>query len=1407
MTERKIPVLPFVNLHGHTTFSIFDGFGYPAAHMEHAYASGMDALAITDHGNMNALSFQVQAAQKMKKEGHIIKPIYGVEAYYVPSIPKWRLDYERHKEEKSVKDEEDSNIILEDDQSLKTGKAKSVLNRRSHLLLLAKNPVGLRNLYKLVSLSYRKENFYRYPRVDQEMLKANCEGIIASSACLGGIFGNIYHATKFDGADAVISAMRKETEFWIKTFGDDWYGELQWNASPDQHTLNDYVIQLSYEFGFKLITTNDFHYPNRELWKDREIYKRLGWLGKSNTEKPIWMSDELPSNIDQTGYELYPRNGDETWEAFLHYSALENNKQYDYNLIERSIRETADIAYNKIEDFYPDTSIKLPSWVVPAGKRPEQILARQCADEMKKRGLNKNLEYIERLKRELYVIKDRGFSKYFLTMKLIVDEAKNMMLVGPGRGSSAGSLVAYLLGITQIDPIKWGLQFERFLLRNSTSMPDIDTDFSDPTRLKDFFKEKWGEYSVIQITNFNTLQIRSLLKDVSKFYGILWKEADDTIDAMMKEAIGQAKEANDIIAGVYAPTFEEFKQYSPTLRSFLSKYPQVDTHIANLQGMIRSLSSHASGTLIADSLNGEMPLISVGGKPQTPWTEGQAQRHLEPFGFIKFDILGLKTLEMFETCIKHILRRKYNIEEPTFAEIRDFYNKNLHPNIIDFDNQKIWENVFQQGKWLGIFQFSNSGAQEFCKQVKPTSIAELSDITSIFRPGPLCISGDSKILIRKYSRHKKEYVVTSIKHLYEKRIKIGNGKRSRWEHYKHTLISLNENTKEFFVNDIVDVCHSGQKPVFKLAVQRSLTGPASKRTTLKLKATLEHKFLTLAGWKALKDIKEGEYICISRGKQERGYRKKRLDTKYLSGKKNFRNLAFYNYQYKCIFCDWTDGSLDVNHIEGNRFTNNDPNNLCFMCPNHHRAYTEGKFGIEELSAQREKYKLPFTVDSIFVRFLGIESAGVEETYDLEVRGPWHNFVADGVIVHNSANVNDKYIAIKNELEHAEYVHPIVEEILGPTKGQLIYQEQIASLAHRLGKDISLDDGNMLRKLLTKKGTGKNEQLDDLYSRFKDGCLEKGISLEKTEELMQHIEFFNKYGFCLSHSCSYSVLSFQCAWLAHYHTPEWAVAFLSREPEDKKEKALSIVKSLGFTIEPLDINTSGADWEIKDDHTLVQPLSSIKGMGPMAVEEVLKHRPFKKIEEVLFNDNIAYMQLNRAKLDVLTRSGAMNSLIDSRFNHLKHFWISCIADRPKTMKKMLETIEATKLEPDFSREEKIIFETELTGMYPLDKVVKQTLIDRMKYTKIPPISEFDASIGVAWCVPKKFEIRKTKGGKSYFVVEVIDSNFVLTQARCWSINPEKDGFHLHHPYLVKPEWSEKWGFSTRGILARNWKLLG
>lgn len=721
----------FVGLHSHSVFSVFDAIGYPNEHIDFAVSNGAEALALTDHGNMDGLSYQVLHSKKINANGTKFKPIFGVEAYFVPSIADWRTLHESLKTDKKGKEEDESKTVVENEEETKS-ESKSMLNKRHHLVLLAQNNVGLKNIYKMISDSYQPENFYRYPRIDLEMLKRHNEGIIVLQACLGGYLAKAMWEMKDKPRDDIKNEMKKRAQQFVDIFGDRYYLEMQWNAIPEQHFLNKMFLEISKEMNIKVVSTADAHYPNPDAWKTREIYKRLGWLNN----KPDYGVDSLPKTREELKYEIYPKNYSQMFESYKKYSQL-CGEVYDDQDVISSLEETSRIAFDRIENFYPDTKVKLPTFALDKTKTPIKQLTEICIESMKQKALDKDSKYIERLFKELKVIDTRDFASYFLTMKLISDEARTFQLCSPGRGSAAGSLISFLCGITTLDPVKHNLQFERFLLAEGTDYPDIDFDCSNPMALKDYFIDKWGKFSVVPITNYNTLKFRSLIKDVSKLFGIDYAEVNSVTSTMLAEATPEAKKKNGIRAGMYEPTYEELLEFSPSLNKFFLKYPQIKESIEGLSGMVKSASRHAGGIILGDNLSTEMPLKVSGGVVQTPWSEGQNVRHLEPFGFIKYDILGIETLNVMEQCIRKILMKKNNTKDVSFQEIKEWYNSHLDPSSNNLDDQEVFQNVFIDGKFPGIFQFTDSKAQEFCKKVEPKSIYDISVITSIYRPGPL----------------------------------------------------------------------------------------------------------------------------------------------------------------------------------------------------------------------------------------------------------------------------------------------------------------------------------------------------------------------------------------------------------------------------------------------------------------------------------------------------------------------------------------------------------------------------------------------------------------------------------------------------------------------------------------------
>lgn len=539
--KRKTDIIApkyFTGIHAHSGFSLGDGLNNPKEHIDFAIDNGMDSLALTDHGNMNGFSHQYLHNEDLKKKGVDFKALFGIECYFHPSLKGWQSLYEseaiRKKSEKqtasnakkktaskkhdssnsysnieneaeeigdSIKEKVDEDLdgasTIEDEEESKSNKIKNPLYQRSHLVLLAKNDEGLKSLFQCVSKSF-KDGFYKYPRMDFDMLKQHANGnIIASSACIGSPLAKIV----FDNQDTknlpdkfidlepnnynfdkIQIQLKDMVERFQDTFGkENYYLELQFNSLNVQHLVNMHLIECSKRTGAPLVVTCDSHYANPKYWKEREIYKLMAQMGIMK-KTPEELSAKIPQKIDELKCELYPKNAEQVWQTYL-----DTTGQYDFyddKQVKDAIQLTHSIAHDQIGDVKMDKKVKLPAINKLIEKDKLEALINEIDDkllssdedyiafqQLKKdaiigatwRKVQDKPEYIERLKEELSVVKKLKFSKYFLTYAKIMELVSKEMLVGPARGSAAGSLLAYVLNITQIDPIKNGLLFERFL--------------------------------------------------------------------------------------------------------------------------------------------------------------------------------------------------------------------------------------------------------------------------------------------------------------------------------------------------------------------------------------------------------------------------------------------------------------------------------------------------------------------------------------------------------------------------------------------------------------------------------------------------------------------------------------------------------------------------------------------------------------------------------------------------------------------------------------------------------------------------------------------------------------------------------------------------------------------------------
>lgn len=643
----------FTHLHLHTGYSLLDGSSKIRELVKRVKELGMDACAITDHGVMYGV---IEFYKACKAEG--IKPILGCEVYVAPG------------------------------SRFEKGMEKSA-KRYNHLILLAENDTGYKNLIKMVSRGFT-EGFYYKPRVDYELLKEYHEGIIASSACLAGIVPTKLRQGDYEGA-------RAEAEKLRDIFGENnFFLELQDHGLPEQKFANQGLMRISSETGIPLIATNDCHYLYKE---DAEAHDVLICI---QTQKIVTDDDRMKYE----GGQFYVKSPEEMNEIFRYIpEAIENTEKI-------AKRCNVNIEFGKYH---------LPKYEVPDGYDSLSYLKKLCEDGFKKRyeGITgaEEEEIRERLRYELDTIANMGFVDYFLIVWDYVNFAKQSHIpVGPGRGSAAGSIVAYCLEITDIDPIKYNLLFERFLNPERVTMPDIDMDFCESRRQEviDYVTEKYGREKVVQIITFGTMAAKMVIRDVGRALDLPYSFCDKIAKMIpigkngKKIEIDMALELNPDLKRLYEEDVEVRRLID------LSK---------RLEGLPRHASTHAAGVVISKREADHYVPLSMGtdGAITTQFT----MKTLEQLGLLKMDFLGLRNLTVIDDAISRINVKRREEGKPGFDL-----------KTIDMDDKNVYL-MLSEGKTEGVFQLESPGMTNFMKKLRPDNIEDIIAGISLFRPGPM----------------------------------------------------------------------------------------------------------------------------------------------------------------------------------------------------------------------------------------------------------------------------------------------------------------------------------------------------------------------------------------------------------------------------------------------------------------------------------------------------------------------------------------------------------------------------------------------------------------------------------------------------------------------------------------------
>jgi len=639
----------FNHLHCHTQYSLLDGAARIKSLISRAAELEHSAIAITDHGNLFGVPEFFTYA---KKQG--VRPIIGCEFYVTPSGMHDKTDRTRY-----------------------------------HQVLLAKNEAGYKNLIKLSSLSY-SDGYYYKPRLDKEILKQHSEGLIATTCCLQGeVLQNILKV----GEDRA----KRIFEWYIDVFGEDYYVEIQDHGIPEQKKCNAVLLRWAKEYNVKVIATNDVHYVEKEDAAAQDVLLCL------QTGKDLNDPNRMRFENDQ----FYLKTTEEMIAAL--------STDIELALCEAMLDNTREIADKCVFDL-PMGTLLMPHYPIPDefNNDMDAYLRHMVFERAAHRYGELSVLVEERLNHELGIIKEMGYAGYFLIVQDFTTAARKLSVsVGPGRGSAAGSAVAFCLGITNIDPLEYNLLFERFLNPERVSMPDIDIDFDDRGRGKviDYVVQKYGRDNVCQIITFGTMGARSVIRDVSRVLGVPLSEADRIAKLIPEGPKVDLKLALDTVSEFKALQ----KDSNPQIRN-LMHYATV------LEGSARHTGVHAAGVIIAPGKVSDYVPVSVAkSKGEEVVTTQYDGKWIEEFGLLKMDFLGLKTL----TIISDALRL-----------IEENHGITIDVDALPLDDPKTYE-LFQRGDTVAIFQFESEGMREWMRKLKPTSINDLIAMNALYRPGPM----------------------------------------------------------------------------------------------------------------------------------------------------------------------------------------------------------------------------------------------------------------------------------------------------------------------------------------------------------------------------------------------------------------------------------------------------------------------------------------------------------------------------------------------------------------------------------------------------------------------------------------------------------------------------------------------
>ena len=670
--EKLLQMPEFVHLHCHTQFSLLDGATDISAMMDKAARDGQKGVALTDHGNMFGAFKFVSEAEKRN-----LKPIVGCEFYLVED--RHRQSFSRAQGEQDV---------------------------RYHQLLLAKDQRGYENLSKLCSLGYIEGLYSKFPRIDKELLLQYHEGLIATSCCIGAEIPQALLRGKPQDAE-------EKLRWWLELFGEDFYIELQRHRGMEnidglgvsQEDVNQQLLQLAKKYNLKVICTNDSHYLEEEDYLPHDILLCVNTNSLlSGTERFKFPSSDF-------------------------YFKTQEEMNRLFHDVPHAVDTTMEI-FDKVSKLSLKRDILLPAFPLPEGFKSQDDFLRHLTYEGAKRRYGAiTPEVKERLDFELKVIENSGYPGYFLIVQDFTTTARQMgVSVGPGRGSAAGSAVAYCIGITNVDPIKYDLLFERFLNPERVSMPDIDIDFDDEGRQKvlDYVIEKYGRNQVAQIVTYGTMAAKSSLRDVGRVMDIPLYEVDKiskSFPAHLNATLEKVLAPGDVSAKLKEVLNSEELEKAYQFRKLAESQDDIGEMIRmakKLEGSVRNTGIHACGVVITpDEVFNYVPVKTDkdSGMLVTQFDNSVA----ESAGLLKMDFLGLKTLTIIKDAVR-LIEQNHGLK--------------LDVDEVPLDDAKTYE-LFQRGETVAIFQYESAGMQKYMKELAPTTFEDLIAMNALYRPGPL----------------------------------------------------------------------------------------------------------------------------------------------------------------------------------------------------------------------------------------------------------------------------------------------------------------------------------------------------------------------------------------------------------------------------------------------------------------------------------------------------------------------------------------------------------------------------------------------------------------------------------------------------------------------------------------------